>query len=175
MERIKTEAERIATAHPFSHPLAEGARYINKHWDLLIRFLDEPLLPPDNNAAENALRINALIRKNSMFFGSEDGADRAAVALTVLHSCRLAEIEPNSYLAQVTPALLQQTRQEAGPHLAHPGRCGRRTSGYQGRVISGVVAPDGYCAARDRRGRGIMRTRAPPPGARSRSNRPPKG
>jgi transposase len=107
MERIKAEAERIAKVHPFSHPLAEGARYIDKHWDLLIRFLDEPLLPPDNNAAENALRINALIRKNSMFFGSEDGADRAAIALTVLHSCRLAEIEPSSYLAQVTPSLLQ--------------------------------------------------------------------
>jgi hypothetical protein len=107
MERIKVEAERIAVAYPFSHDLAEGARYIIKHWDLLIRFLGEPLLPPDNNAAENALRINALIRKNSMFFGSEDGAERAAIALTVLHSCRLAEIEPNSYLAQITPALLQ--------------------------------------------------------------------
>ena len=65
-----------------------------------------PLLPPDNNAAEGALRINALIRKNSMFFGSEDGAERAAVALTILHNCRLAGVEPLRYLQQVTPTLL---------------------------------------------------------------------
>ncbi len=41
-----------------------------------------------------------------MFFGSEDGAERAAVALTILHSCRLAGVEPLGYLQQVTPTLL---------------------------------------------------------------------
>jgi hypothetical protein len=59
------------------------------------------------NAAENALRINALIRKNSMFFGSEDGGKRAATAFTVLHSCRLAGLAPHAYLAKVTPDLLR--------------------------------------------------------------------
>ena len=39
-----------------------------------------------------------------MFFGSDAGAERAAIALTVLHSCRLANIEPLTYLQHVTPA-----------------------------------------------------------------------
>jgi hypothetical protein len=46
-------------------------------------------LPTDNNPAENALRINALIRKNSLFVGSIAAAHRDAVAFSVLHFCRL--------------------------------------------------------------------------------------
>jgi len=110
MERIRKEAERIAGSYSFSHPLAEGGRYIINHYDKLILFLDNPLLPPDNNAAENALRINALIRKNSLFFGSEEGGERAAIALTVLHSCRIANVEPHGYLAEITPKLLLHRR-----------------------------------------------------------------
>jgi hypothetical protein len=53
-----------------SHQLADGARYILDDWNGLTRFLDHPDDPPDNNAAENALRIHALIRKNSLFIGS---------------------------------------------------------------------------------------------------------
>jgi transposase len=106
MQQIRQEADRIAGAHPFSSDLARGARYIQNHWDDLTAFLDNPLLPPDNNAAESALRINALIRKNSLFYGSAEGGERAATALTILHSCRLAGIEPLQYLQQVTPKLL---------------------------------------------------------------------
>ena len=110
MDQIEVEAARIAKSYPNSHPLAEGARYIANHREALRRFLREPLLPPDNNAAENALRINALIRKNSMFFGSNEGGERAAIALTVLHSCRLTGTEPLAYLQRVTPALIQHRR-----------------------------------------------------------------
>jgi transposase len=106
MDRIEAEAKRIAATYPSRHALAEGARYIGNHAADLRRFLADPLLPPDNNAAEGALRINALIRKNSMFFGSDGGGERAAIALTVLHSCRLAGIEPLGYLQRVTPALI---------------------------------------------------------------------
>ena len=106
MTQIRSEADRIASEHPFSSDLARGARYIQNHWDDLTAFLDNPLLPPDNNAAEGALRINALIRKNSLFYGSAEGGERAATALTILHSCRLAGLEPLRYLQQVTPKLL---------------------------------------------------------------------
>ncbi len=107
MDRIEAEAARIATAYPSRHPLAIAGRYIANHRDVLRRFLDEPRLPPDNNAAENALRINDLIRKNSLFFGSEDGGHRAVIALTILHSCRMAKVDPLTYLKSVTPELLR--------------------------------------------------------------------
>lgn len=106
MERIKAEAERIAARYPASHQLGDGAHYLITYWDGLTRFLDHPELPTDNNFAENALRINALIRKNSLFVGSLPAAHRDAIALTVLHSCRLQRLVPADYLARVTPTLI---------------------------------------------------------------------
>jgi len=58
----------------------------------------------------NRLRINALIRKNSLFVGSLAAGHRDAVALTVLHSCRLLSLIPIDYLTAVTPALLLHRR-----------------------------------------------------------------
>ena len=110
MEQIRAVAQATVTAYGTTHALGDGASYIIDHWDGLTRFLDDPLLPTDNNAAENALRISALIRTNSLFSGSEDAAHRDAVALTILHSCRLAGLNPSDYLASVTPALLLHRR-----------------------------------------------------------------
>jgi hypothetical protein len=110
MDQIHQEAKRIATVYHGRHQLADGARYILDYWAGLTRFLDHPELPPDNNAAENALRINALIRKNSLFVGSLDAGHRDAVALTIIHSCRLLGLVPADYLAQVTPKLLLHRR-----------------------------------------------------------------
>ena len=110
MERILAHAQATLAAYGKAHQLGDGSLYIIDHWAGLTRFLDDPLLPTDNNAAENALRINAMIRKNSMFAGSLDAAHRDAVALTVVHSCRLTGLIPADYLASVTPALLLHRR-----------------------------------------------------------------
>ena len=110
MDQIHAEAESIAKAYPGTHQLAEGAQYIRTYWHGLTRFLNHPELPPDNNAAENALRINALIRKNSLFVGSIAAGRRDAIALTILHSCRLLKLVPADYLAKVTPAMLIHQR-----------------------------------------------------------------
>jgi len=106
MDEIKNLAKRIDQELPPSHELAVGARYITTHWERLTLFLKHGELPPDNNLAENCLRINALIRKNSLFFGSPDGGTAAATALTVLHSCRLMNIDVMSYMRHVTTRLL---------------------------------------------------------------------
>ncbi len=110
MEQILAHAQATLAAYGKAHQLGDGALYIIDHWAGLTRFLDDPLLPTDNNLAENALRINAMIRKNSMFAGSLDAAHRDAVALTVVHSCRLAGLVPADYLAMVTPAMLLHRR-----------------------------------------------------------------
>jgi transposase len=110
MDAIRDYAAKTATAYPTSHQLADGARYILDYWPQLSRFLDEPILPMDNNAAENALRINALIRKNSMFVGSEAAGHRDAVALTILHSCTMSGLKSDDYLSLVTPRMLLHRR-----------------------------------------------------------------
>ena len=52
----------------------------------------------------------ALTRKNYLFAGSDAGGERAAVAYTILGSCRLAGVNPREYLADVLPRLARGIR-----------------------------------------------------------------
>ncbi|CAM3709155.1 Transposase [Agrobacterium radiobacter] len=54
-----------------------------------------------NNAAERALRGVACGRKNWSFAGSQRGADRAAIMLTLITTARLNDIDPKAWLADV--------------------------------------------------------------------------
>ena len=110
MDTIKKTAESLAAKYPDQHTLAKGARYILGHEPYLTKFLTNPLVPPDNNLAENALRINALIRKNSMFFGTHEAGNASARVMTILHSCRMIDLEPHRYLQHVRPFLLLHRR-----------------------------------------------------------------
>ena len=47
------------------------------------------------------MRGLAIGRKNWLFFGSDDGGQRAAVLLSVLASCQRHEIDPIVYLRDV--------------------------------------------------------------------------
>jgi len=47
----------------------------------------------------------ALTRKTFLFAGSDAGGERAAIAYTILGSCRLAGVDPREYLADVLPHL----------------------------------------------------------------------
>uniref|UniRef100_UPI0018FEE8E8 IS66 family transposase n=1 Tax=Escherichia coli TaxID=562 RepID=UPI0018FEE8E8 len=52
----------------------------------------------DNNLCENALRVVALGRRNYMFFGSDGGGESAAVMYSLIGSCKLNGIEPETWL-----------------------------------------------------------------------------
>lgn len=60
----------------------------------------------DNNAAERAIRPLAIGRKNWLFAGSEGGAEAAAIALSLIQSCRFLQINPRDYLENVMRRLL---------------------------------------------------------------------
>jgi transposase len=51
-----------------------------------------------------------LTRKNYLFAGSDVGAERAAIAYTLLGSCQLADIDPVEYLADVMPRMTRRIR-----------------------------------------------------------------
>ncbi len=72
-----------------------------KRWADFARFLDDGRLCLTNNAAERALRGIALGRRNWIFAGSQRGADRAAVMLTLLTTARLNDVDPQAWLADV--------------------------------------------------------------------------
>lgn len=55
----------------------------------------------DNNIAENALRMVSLGRKNWLFFGSDHGGERGALLYSLIGTCKLNGMDPESYLRYV--------------------------------------------------------------------------
>ncbi len=55
-----------------------AVKYALGLWEALVRYVDDGRLEIDNNAAERALRVVALGRKNYLFAGSDVGGERAA-------------------------------------------------------------------------------------------------
>ncbi len=68
-----------------------------------MRFCDDGRIEIDNNAAERALRVVALGRKNFLFAGSDGGGESAAAIYSLLGTAKLNGIDPESYLRNVFP------------------------------------------------------------------------
>lgn len=75
--------------------------YMLSRWTDFARFLDDGRICLSNNAAERGLRGVALGRRNWTFAGSLGGADRTAVMSTMIMTCRLNDVDPKAWLADV--------------------------------------------------------------------------
>jgi hypothetical protein len=75
--------------------------YLLKRWDEFTRFTEDGRICMTNNAAERALRGLALGHRAWLFAGSERGADRAAVMITLITTCKLNDVDPQAWLADV--------------------------------------------------------------------------
>jgi len=80
---------------------AAAIRYALSRWRALTRYTDDGLLEIDNSAAERALRVVALGRKNFLFAGSDCGGDRAAAMYSLIGSAKLNGLDPELYLRTV--------------------------------------------------------------------------
>ncbi|MCP1751038.1 IS66 family transposase [Bradyrhizobium elkanii] len=84
-----------------SSEVLKPMNYMLRRWDDFARFLDDGRICLTNNCAERALRGIALGRRNWTFAGSQRGADRAAIMLTMITTCRLNDVDPKAWLADV--------------------------------------------------------------------------
>ena len=81
--------------------VAEAIRYATARWDALCRFTTDGRLEMTNNAAERAMRIPVLGRKNWLFAGSDEGGARAAIFYTLIATAKLGDLDPEAWLADV--------------------------------------------------------------------------
>jgi transposase len=70
----------------------------SNHWEELTRFLEVPGAPLDNNICEQALKRAILHRKNSLFYKTEHGAYVGDLFMSIIHTCKLMEVNPFEYL-----------------------------------------------------------------------------
>ncbi|MBI5422436.1 MAG: IS66 family transposase [Opitutae bacterium] len=90
---------------PPSSGMGQALQYLDNHHVALTRFLGSGVVPIDNGVVERLHVRAALTRKNFLFAGSDAGAERAAVAYTLLGCCALVDVDPVRYLADVLPRL----------------------------------------------------------------------
>jgi transposase len=69
------------------------------------RFLEDGRICMTNNAAERALRGVAVGRRNWTFAGSDAGGQRAAAVYSLVETCKLNDIDPQAWLADVLARL----------------------------------------------------------------------
>lgn len=58
-----------------------------------------------NNAAERGVRPVAVGRHNWTFVGSDEGGRRAAAIYTLIETCKLNDVDPQAWLADVLARL----------------------------------------------------------------------
>ena len=81
--------------------LAEAIRYALSRWAGLALFLEDGRVEIDNNTVERSIRPLALTRKNSLFAGSDGGADHWAILASLIETAKLNDIDPQAYLTDV--------------------------------------------------------------------------
>ena len=96
----KKIAEMRKTAIPKS-PMGLALDYSINRWDNLLNYLYDGSLEIDNNWVENAIRPNALGRKNFLFAGSHEGAKRAAMFYSFFGTCKKNNVNPYLWLKKV--------------------------------------------------------------------------
>lgn len=78
--------------------IGKAMRYAMERWDELSAYLYDGELEIDNNLVENAIRPVALGRKNYLFAGSHQAAQRAAMIYSFFAVCKKHEVNPFDWL-----------------------------------------------------------------------------
>jgi transposase len=81
--------------------LGKAIAYSLSQWPKLVRYLDHPEIPPDNNRVENAIRPFAVGRAAWMFCDTQGGARASANLYSLVLSARANGIEPLEYLTHI--------------------------------------------------------------------------
>ena len=82
-------------------PVAKAMNYLLNDWQGFTSFLDDGRICLTNNAAEREVRGIARGRKAWLFVGSDRGGERAAMMYSLIHTCRLNDVDPLAWLTDV--------------------------------------------------------------------------
>lgn len=82
-------------------PIGIAIAYCLRRWDKLLAYTLDGQLEIDNNLAENSIRPIALGRKNYLFAGSHEAAQRSAMLYSFLATCKRQGINPYHWLMDV--------------------------------------------------------------------------
>ena len=89
-------------------PLGDAIRYGLRHWDGLVRLLDDGRFEIDSNTVERSIRPIALTRKNALFAGHDLGATNWATVASLIETCKLNAVDPLAWMTQTLERLVNR-------------------------------------------------------------------
>jgi transposase len=93
--------------------------YTMKRYKRLAVYLENGILNIDNNPIESSIRGIALGRKNFLFCGSHDGAQRSAMLYSFMGTCKLQGINPMVWMVDVLKKINNQHADQIQDLLPH--------------------------------------------------------
>ncbi|WP_281825074.1 IS66 family transposase [Sphingobium sp. BS19] len=101
MAQLKVMLNEALPQLSIKSALAGAIQYALTHWDGLNLFLHDGRLEIDSNTVERTMRGIALGRRNSLFSGSDGGAESWAVLSSLLQTACLNGLDPYEWLNDV--------------------------------------------------------------------------
>ena len=82
-------------------PIGMALQYTLARWDKLNVYTQDGNLRIDNNLVENSIRPVAIGRKNYLFAGNHEAAERSAMLYSLFATCKLHNVNPIEWLTYV--------------------------------------------------------------------------
>jgi len=101
LEKIKTWLDEQTKLVLPRSPMAEAINYTLNQWKALCVYAEHGFLNIDNNAAERALKLIALGRKNWLFAGNDAFGGHYATLYSLIASAQRHGLNPQAYLTSV--------------------------------------------------------------------------
>jgi len=106
VDDLKTWMETKLAMVSQKSTIAEAIRYALTRWEGLCRFIGDGRIEIDSNVVERTIRPLALNRKNALFAGSDGGGEHWAILASLIETCKLNNVDPEVYLADVFARLV---------------------------------------------------------------------
>ena len=98
LEQFKAWVDELLPGTPPNSALGKALAYTTRQWPKLIRHLDHPSIPVDNNYVERQIKHYATGRKGWLFAYDAVGAQASANLYSLVLTCRANAVEPYAYL-----------------------------------------------------------------------------
>lgn len=134
LRELKRLIEHAARTNPFpSSKLGKAISYAHNQWEKLTQALLRGELDLDNNRIENTIRPLKLGLKNYLFLGSAEAGKDAALIYTLIENCKVHNLDPETYFAEVLenlrePMLDENQAHERAAHLTPAALAARKSS-----------------------------------------------
>lgn len=97
---LKTWLEEQSVFITPHSPIGKATAYFHNQWDKMMELFTDGRYELDNNLIENKIRPLALGRKNYLFAGSHEAAQRIAMMYSFFGSCAAQNINPSKWLSE---------------------------------------------------------------------------